>query len=138
MQFVWKPAFPYLYNSSSLILVEMLFVLPQDSGQIIQRNALKILIPGSAILRDDEIGVIDGAGRIGTVSYTHLDVYKRQHIPGSEAKCSLWRTAPGRNRGGPAGTRRSAAACVLAKMCIRDRHKRPPKPLFLYIITRIL
>ena len=43
----------------------MLFVLPQDSGQIIQRNALKILIPGSAILRDDEIGVIDGAGRIG-------------------------------------------------------------------------
>ena len=47
------------------IRVEMLFVLPQDSGQIIQRNALKILIPGSAILRDDEIGVIDGAGRIG-------------------------------------------------------------------------
>ena len=43
----------------------MLFVLPQDSGQIIQRNALKILIPGSAILRDDEVGVIDGAGRIG-------------------------------------------------------------------------
>ena len=45
--------------------VKMLLVLPQDSGQIIQGNALKILSPGSAILRDDEIGVIDGAGRIG-------------------------------------------------------------------------
>ena len=43
----------------------MLFVLPQDSGQIIQRNALKILIPGSAILRDDEVGVVDRAGGIG-------------------------------------------------------------------------
>ena len=49
----------------------MLFVLPQDSGQIIQRNALKILIPGSAILRDDEVGVVDRAGGIGIFNF-HL------------------------------------------------------------------
>ena len=43
----------------------MLLVLPQDSGQVIQGNALKVFIPGSAILRDNEVGVVDRAGGIG-------------------------------------------------------------------------
>ena len=57
----------------------MLFVLPQDSGQVIQRNALKVFIPGSTILRDDEVGVVDRAGGIGIFDL-HLVSPRRSKI----------------------------------------------------------
>ena len=34
--------------------------------------------------------LVEGTVRVGTVSYTHLDVYKRQvYVDGSELKCFL-------------------------------------------------
>ena len=43
----------------------MLFVFPQGGGKVIQRNAFKILVFGRAILRDKQVGVINGTAGIG-------------------------------------------------------------------------
>ena len=43
----------------------MLFVFPQGGGKVIQRNAFKILVFGRTILRDKQVGVINGTAGIG-------------------------------------------------------------------------
>ena len=43
----------------------MLLVFPQGGGKVIQRNAFKILVFGRTILRDKQVGVINGTAGIG-------------------------------------------------------------------------
>lgn len=42
----------------------MLFVFTQGGGKVIQRNAFKILVFGRTILRDKQVGVINGTAGI--------------------------------------------------------------------------
>ena len=59
------------------------------------------------------------SGRLGSVSYTHLDVYKRQAVANMQR---LYRAIE------PAGSVKTRAIS-LVEMCIRDRNITRPMPI---------
>jgi len=47
----------------------------------------ELALPGQLVVLAESLG--DPAGAVGPVSYTHLDVYKRQEISSMPASCYL-------------------------------------------------
>ena len=59
------------------VLRKMQTVLEEESLREL-KNVLYMVFSGCEIIQQTELQVIDDSWRIDPVSYTHLDVYKRQ------------------------------------------------------------